>query len=395
MYPKIYLRPDKIGNVAFRHPWIFSGALGRQNPDLKHGSIVQILDPNDKILGTGTYSAKSTIAVRVFAFGDAVIDQTWIDSRIREADQRRRLLGYGPGTDTTGYRVVFGEADSIPGLVVDRYTDVLVFQISTAGLDNFRDAIVESLINIFEPRAVVERSDIGVRSEEALSEESGVRFGDCPQTVEFSEYGAWFCADILHGQKTGFYLDQKDLRREITSLAQGRSVLDLFSYTGAASVSALKGGADAVLNVDSSEPALSLCTRQLELNGLEGSRSGNVCADAFQWLGERNEPAYDMILMDPPALIKSQGDVDSGRKAYHFLNRAALRLANDGAIFVTSSCSNYLPEEDLIYILRRASVQAGVDLRILKAVRQAPDHPQSVYFPEGAYLKSLICQVRR
>ncbi len=395
MYPIIRMRPDKIANVAFHHPWIFSGALGRPNPDIRHGCIVQVADPNDKILGTGTYSSRSTIAIRIFEFGDCILDRTWLDRKLREADERRRLMGYGPGTDTTGYRLVFGESDSLPGLVVDRYDDVLVFQLSTAGLDALRPMIIEALVDVFSPGAIVERSDLSVRAEEGLEDVTELHYGEQPGPVEFLEHGRRFVADVLHGQKTGFYLDQKDLRREIVSLARDRVTLNLFSYTGSMGVAALAGGAKSVVQVDSSESALSQCHAHVQNNGLETDRMTIECEDVFQWLGERNEPTFDLVVMDPPALVKSQGDLESGRKAYHFLNRAAMRLVNHGGIFVSSSCSSHFSEDDLAYTLRRASVQAGVKLSILKTVRQSPDHPLSIYFPEALYLKSFICQVRR
>ncbi|HTM68555.1 MAG TPA: class I SAM-dependent rRNA methyltransferase [Candidatus Binatia bacterium] len=397
MYPIVTLSPGKETNGIFRHPWIFSGALVKRPEGIEHGAIVRVADSTGRIIGTGTYSAKSSIAVRLLAFGDkeVVIDEAWFAAKFIEADERRRLLGYGPDSPVDGYRAAFGEADGLPGLVIDRYGDVIVLQISTTGMDARREEIVAALKSAFSPTAIVERSDLPVRKEEALGDAAGTLFGEAPASAAFSERGMRFEADVVNGQKTGFFLDQKELRAAIGRYADGRETLNLFSYTGAAGIAAMKGGATSVHNVDASATALEGCRRHAELNGIDASAFTTEEADAFQYLSSKGEPAYDMVLMDPPALIKSQRDGEEGKKAYHFLNRAALRLVRDGGVFVTSSCSHFLNEEDFAFTLRRASVQAGVRLDLLEIVRQAPDHPLSVYFPESSYLKSFVFRVAR
>lgn len=397
MYPQVSLQSGKEMNVIFRHPWIFSGALSKRPDDIEHGALVRVTDVSGKILGIGTYSSKSSIAVRMLAFGDVDvrIDKAWFAARFVEADERKRLLGFGPGLATDGYRLIFGEADGVPGLVVDRYRDVFVIQISTAGMDALRADIVAALKESFSPAAIVERSDIAVRKEESLKDEAGLLFGTLPEAVEFKENGMTFVADVLNGQKTGFFLDQKSLRQSVAKLAKGREALNLFSYSGAASVAAIKGGAAKVVNVDSSADALTSARNHAEMNGIEEHVMINEESDVFQYLSTRTEPAFDMVIVDPPALIKSQRDAEEGKKAYHFLNRASLRLVRDGGIFVTSSCSHFFSEEDFAFTLRRASVQAGVRLDLLEVVHQSPDHPTSVYFPESAYLKSFVCRVTR
>lgn len=395
MYPLVQLKQGKEANVVFRHPWIFSGAIERVPDDVQHGGLVRVADASGKVLGVGTYSASSSIAVRVCDFSDTVIDQPWFEERFRAADAQRLVIGYGPETLTTGYRVVFGEADGIPGLIVDRYADVIVFQIATAGMDRLREMIVAALKSSFSPRVIVERSDMGVRKEEKLENVVAIHVGEDPGVVEFSEYGIRFLADVMHGQKTGFFLDQKELRQQIGTFANGKSVLNVFPYSGAASIVALKNGAKSVHNVDSSESALELAKKHVELNQLDANTFTTEVADAFQFFSAQRKPAYDMVIIDPPALIKSKRDIEEGKKAYHFLNRAAMRLVNNNGIFITSSCSHFFTEDDLLWTLRRASVQAGVDLHVLRVVRQSPDHPQSVYFPESGYLKSVICLVRR
>ncbi len=388
----LILKPGKEANVGFRHPWIFSGAL--EHLEAEHGSLVRVADKNGKILATGTFSARSSIAVRCFEFGEATINLAWLKEKISEADARRKLMGYGPGTGTTGYRVVFGEADGIPGLVIDRYGDTVVFQISTAGMDALREQVLQAIVETLRPACLVERSDLPVREEEGLEDVVKIHEGAADDLVTFEENGVRFLADPIAGQKTGFFLDQKDARTALGRLAKGQEVLNLFSYSGAAGVSMMKGGAASVHNVDASKDALALCGKHAELHDFDAERFTTEETDIFQWLGAGYDKKYDMVVMDPPALVKAMKDAEEGRKAYHFLNRAAMRLVKDGGIFATSSCSHFLTEDDLAFTLRRASVQAGIRLDMIQAVRQSPDHPLSVYFPESAYLKTYIFRVR-
>ena len=400
-YPILHLRRDRAASVAFRHPWVFSGALEEAPDRAFHGRLVRVAAPDGAILGTGTYSAWSSIAVRLLSFRDETIDAGWLATRISEADARRRLLGFGPETDTTGYRVVFGESDGLPGLVLDRYGAALVFQLSTAGFDRLRDDLLRVLEDVFAPEVIVERSDLPVRREERLEEVSAVRSGALPEAgVPFLEHGVPFLAHPLAGQKTGFFLDQRDQRALVRQLAScapalGSQALNLFSYTGATAVSALISGVRSVHNVDGSETALGFARAHAALHDLDESRFTTERADVFQWLAGHTEPAYDLVLLDPPALIKSQRDVEQGRRGYHFLNRGALRLVRDGGLLVTSSCSHYFSEDDFAFELRRAAHTLGLSLHTITTVRQSADHPPSVYFPEAAYLKTFVLQVRR
>jgi 23S rRNA (cytosine1962-C5)-methyltransferase len=394
MYHILKLKPGKENNVLYRHPWVFSGAFASGFDDLENGDLVHVADANGKIIGTGTFSSHSQIAVRVFEFSEVTIDREWIAGRIAAAQNRRELLGYGPGTNTTGYRLIFGEADEFPGLIVDRYDNVLVIQSATAGVDRLKPLVVDVLTEQFQPRAIVERSDIPVRKEEGVEEFDGLLAGDDVTEVEFLENGLRFVAEVLAGQKTGFFLDQKDLRRTISSLASGGRILNLFSNSGSFSIAALKAGASSVLNIDSAGQALDLCPDLAERNGIPIDAITWECVDVFQWLSDVPEQQFDMVILDPPALVKAQGDLESGRKAYHFLNRAAMRMIKPDGILVTSSCSTYFREEDFLFMLRRASVQTGRSLEILHYVTQSPDHPWSVYFPESRYLKSFVCRLR-
>jgi 23S rRNA (cytosine1962-C5)-methyltransferase len=395
MYPTVKLRPGKETTVLQRHPWVFSGAIAAPLDERHHGALVQVTDSRDNVLGVGTYSVSSTIAVRIFDFSPATIDTDWLVQKITAAENLRRGMGYGPNSATTGYRVVFGESDGIPGLVIDRYGSAIVFQLSTAGLDRLRPQIIDAVTRVFTPSIIVERSDLAVRKDESLAEYSTVHLWNGTAPITFTEDGIRYQVDLVNGQKTGFYLDQRELRRAIRSLAEGRRVLNLFSYTGSLGVAALIGGASDVLNIDSSEVALSQCADNAELNGLPRHKMQTEVEDIFQYLSRNHEPMWDMVVVDPPALIKSQRHIEAGRKAYHFLFRAALRLVKEGGLLACSSCSQFFTPDDLTITLRRASVQNGVHLFPLKTLGHADDHPVSLYFPESAYLKSMVCQVSR
>lgn len=395
MYPTIILKRKREGSALFRHPWIFSGAIETRPDNLVAGQFVRVTSCDGRVLGVGTYAPTSSIAVRLFAFFDEVIDEAWIGRTVEAAHARRVLLGYGKGTDTTGYRVVFAEADGLPGVIIDRYADVFVMQLATAGADRLRDTLVKVLVDRYAPQAIVERSDIAVRSEEGLSETVQVLFGSIDAPVSFVEQGMLFEADVLTGQKTGFFLDQKELRSHLRRLTpEGAKVVNVCSYTGATGL-ATAFRAASVHHVDASEPALAKVLQHHALNVGALAKVTTQQADMFTFLANHQEAVYDMVLFDPPALIKSRKDIEEGKRAYHFLNRAAMRMVKDGGIFVTSSCSHFLPEEDLAHILRRASVQAGVTLHVLEVVYQSPDHPRSMYAEESSYLKTFICEVRR
>jgi len=404
MYSTLKLVEGREKSAQFLHPWIFSRALAPVPRDVRHGSLVRVMSHTGECVGVGTYSAHTSIAVRLWDFCDTVIDGAWIERTIRAAHLRREQSGFGPGTHTTGYRVIFAEADNMPGVIIDRYGDVFVLQIATAGAEQLKKMICEVLVQIFHPSAIIERSDTGIRADEELSESVGVIYGNFgaggdagtgTHKAQFTENGLNAIAYPLTGQKTGFFLDQKELRRAIERHARGRNVANICSYTGMAGVYAMRGGARVVHHVDSSAVALQGCEEHRTANAISAAQWSTEQADVFAWLGAQKNPQYDMVCIDPPALIKSQRDVEEGKKAYHFLNRAALRLVQHNGIFVTSSCSQFLPEEDVLFLLRRASVQNHLRLHVLATIRQSSDHPTSVYFPESQYLKSVVCMVSR
>ncbi|HLD22094.1 MAG TPA: class I SAM-dependent rRNA methyltransferase [Patescibacteria group bacterium] len=393
-YPTLKLESKRATSVQYHHPWIFSGGIIRNETEFPiHGAIVFICDAQNHILATGTYSAHSQIAVRVLEFGEVDISTQWFINKFHNAERDRAIFGYDLYTETTGYRLIFGEADGIPGLIVDRFGETIVIQIATAGMDQLRQMIIAALIEVFHPKCIVEKSDISEREREKLPIVRSVVYGSLPKCgVQFQEYGVTYIADVLAGQKTGFFLDQKDLRNFVKRYAAQKQIVNLFSYSGATGISAFVGGATSIHNVDSSEQALALCAQHAQLHHIPADRFTCENADIFQWVAQKQKQ-FDMVVMDPPALIKSQKHIDAGIKAYHFLNRAALRFVKKGGLFVTSSCSQHLTQEELLRIVRKASIQNNQQIRILHIIHQSPDHPISAYFPESFYLKSIIGMV--
>ncbi|MFA5854674.1 MAG: class I SAM-dependent rRNA methyltransferase [Candidatus Gracilibacteria bacterium] len=401
-YKIVELKKGKEGSAIFGHPWIFSGAISQTSEQIEHGEIVHVTDSQKNILGTGTYSEYSGIAVRIFDFAKTELNESRLKEKLTLALTKRTLLGYTNNQNTTGYRIVFGEADGLPGLILDKYADTVVIQISTAGMENLKPLLLKTIHAVLKPKLIIERSDLSVRSEDRLPETKEVLFGKTKDgIVAFKENGIDFFADTLSGQKTGFFLDQKDLRSTLAPLAKDRTVVDIFSYTGAAGIYALKNKATHVTFMDSSTRALEIAKKHVEKNFKTASAkvATKNCTfieeDAFIYTGNIKTPQFDMVLLDPPALIKSQRDAENGKKAYHFLNRASLRMIKDNGIFCSSSCSHFLTEEDFMFILRRAAKQAGVTLHTLYSIRQSPDHPIDISFPESKYLKSFVFLAKR
>ncbi|MEZ5358990.1 MAG: class I SAM-dependent rRNA methyltransferase [Candidatus Zixiibacteriota bacterium] len=390
------MRIKKNAGAQFRpyHPWIYTGSLEKPSDDIQHGDFVHV-ELDGTIIATGMYSRHSMIAVRLMAYKRTTIDKEWVRERIQKAIRLRQDFGPLPLPQTTGWRVIFGQSDALPGLVADKYGDTVVIQISTAGMDTLRDIIVECLIEELKPRCIYERSDMVARSEEKLPNRTGLCYGEDFEYAEFLESGRRYLADFKAGQKTGFYLDQRELRNAIGEFSRNKKAVDIFSYTGAAGIAALAGGASSVEFVDSSASALDLCRRHTILNNFPEQNITTTEADVFQWIADKKEPEYDLVMLDPPALIKSRKHIEAGKKAYHFLNRAALRIIKDGGLFVTSSCSAYMTHDMMVEMLINALKQANVGLTIFKTVQQSPDHHVPVFFPEAFYLKSIFCTVQR
>jgi len=392
----VRLKPGKEIPIRAGHPWIFSDALAEDTSG-DAGMLVKVFASDGKPLGQGTWNGHTSIRVRLLTRDpDEKIDAEFFAKRFQKLDEwkRSRLP-----IETNGFRLVHAEADGIPGLIVDRYDSVFVFQLHTAGMDRFRQEIIRALDETFQPSAIVERSDIDVRKMEGLTDQPiAVHQGTVTGPVSFQENGLTFLADVLHGQKTGFFLDQRNARIKTGELAKGKRVLNLFGYTGAFSVHAMNGGASFVTTVDASRSALELAQKNFEINKFDPENESRCLfleANVLDLLQEDRLPnaPYDLIVCDPPAFAKTARHLTAAIKAYTDLNAACLRHLKPGGILVTSSCSGRLDPDDFRSLLRIASGRANRDVRLLDWIIQPADHAERLAFPEGRYLKTAILEV--
>ncbi len=388
--PKLYLKKGRERPVTGGHPWIFSGAIEKTEENTASDPVVDVLDHQGRWLARGLYNPKSQIRVRLLTWEKEAIDAAFFSRRIAAAASLRQRL---VSPLTNAYRVVNGEGDLLPGVIVDRYADYLVCQFYTAGIDALKSFFIEALAAELKPKGIYERSEGGVRDEEGLPPAVGVVHGEePPEPIEIEESGHRFLVDIRGGQKTGFFLDQRDNRALIAALAPGMTILNCFAYTGGFSVYASKAGAKRVVSLDSSRPALDLAGRNLELNGLAAGESDLIRGDAFSFLKNFDE-AVDMIVLDPPSLAHRRGDVEAAAGGYKFLNLHGLKVLPRGGLLLTFCCSQHVTVDLFQKIVFGAAVDARRKVQILKRLGPAPDHPVSLHQPEGEYLKGLLLRV--
>ncbi len=396
--PYVTLKPGKDIPLRAGHPWIFSEAIAKTD-SAKTGELVEVSSAKGEFLGIGYINPNTSIRVRMLTLHERVpIDAAFFAARFQKLDYwKKQYLPSG----TTGYRLVHAEADGLPGLIVDRYADTLVFQLHTAGMDLLRAEIIQALQTTFAPRVIVERSDVDVRRMEGLSNMPiQTHLGDASEPVTFLENGLRFNADVLKGQKTGFFLDQREARAAVSQLAKGKHVLNLFGYSGAFSVYAAQGGAASVTTVDISEPALKMAENHLRQNGFnpdDETKFEFIQADVLELLDDDQalHRPYDLIICDPPAFAKNAAHVPQAIKAYTELNATCLRRLQPGGILVSSSCSGRIDAETFRNMLRFASGHAKRDTRLIKWIGHAIDHAERLAFPEGRYLKTAILEVER
>ncbi len=387
LYPEAQLRSDRVKNLRAGHPWIFSGAL-LEKPKVADGELVS-LRAGAETLGVGYYNSRTDIAVRRLAAVETTIDENFFTQRFARLHQGR--AAWLP-PDTDAYRLAFAEADGCPGLVVDCYHDVVVVQFHTLGMDRLRAAVVPALIRTLSPRAVVERSDLPVRRHEGLPDQPvRVLHGSCDGEVEIREYGFRFRVDVLRGQKTGFFLDQRENRQALRRWSRGRTALNVFCYSGGFSVY-MAGEARRVVSLDISTPALELCRRNLQLNGFAADASDLRVQDAFAALSTLPPDEFDCIVLDPPSFAKSRAQIKNAIKAYITLNTKALQALPAGGILATSSCTSHLDALTFLKLLHQSAVNAGCGLKVLDLREQPFDHPYRLAFPEGRYLKFVVAQ---
>jgi len=392
---QLVLKPGKDRALLRRHPWIYDSAVARLDGRARPGDTVTVLSDSGKVLGKAAWSPESKIRARMWTFdAETVVDHAFFKRAVAASVARRATHPRLAGQD--GLRLIHGESDGLPGVVVDRFGDVVVMQLTSAGADKWRSAIVDALVQATGCATVYERSDSDVRGREGLEAVTGVVHGELPETLTIDEHGVRMEVDVVGGHKTGFYLDQRDNRRLTRDLAAGRRVLNCFCYTGGFSLQALAGGAASVLSIDSSGPALVTAERNMALNPrLDAARASWREADVFAALRELRDAGerFDLIILDPPKFAPSAAHAERAARAYKDINLLGFRLLNPGGLLMTYSCSGGIGVELFHKIIAGAASDAGVDARILHRLSAAPDHPVGLSVPEGEYLKGLACQV--
>jgi len=386
----IQLKQGREKSLKRRHPWIFSGAVAKASGQA--GDTVEIRDASGKPLALAAYSPQSQIRARVWTFDRSeAVDSSFFKERIRRAVQLRERLPASKHTNAV--RLVHGESDGLPGLVVDRYADVLVAQFLAAGVERWREEILGALAELTGCEAIFERSDAEVRKLEGLQPRTGfVRGNRNASRCPISEHGLNFRVDVAQGQKTGFFLDQRENRQRVRALASGRQVLDGFSYTGGFAIAALAGGAKRVEAVESSADAIEIAKENLAANPLDAGKLDFVQADVFKHLRVLRDKAasYDLIVLDPPKLAPTAAHASNAARAYKDVNLLAFKLLAPGGLLATFSCSGGVSAELFQSIVAGAALDAGAEAKIIERFGAAADHPVALEFPEGEYLKGLL-----
>jgi 23S rRNA (cytosine1962-C5)-methyltransferase len=396
----VTLKPSKEKSLLRRHPWVYANAIDRVDGKPAAGATVLVRAHDGRFLARAAYSPHSQIRARVWSFDEnEPVDHAFFKRRVQRALTHRQTMVH----DTGATRLIFGEADGLPGLIVDYYIQddetkrgQIVCQFMAAGVEAWKDAIVQALIGATGCPNVYERSDVSIRDKEGLEQTVGVLAGDAPpETLIASENGVRYHVDVRNGHKTGFYVDQRDNRALVQQLSKDRDVLNCFCYTGGFSLAALKGGAKRVVSIDSSGEALALAQQNVTANGFDPARTTWLDADAFKTLrrlydeGER----FDLIVLDPPKFAPSREHVDRAARAYKDINLTGLKLLRPGGLLFTYSCSGAIDAELFQKIVAGAAADARVDARILRRLGAGIDHPLLTAFPEGEYLKGLLLQI--
>jgi 23S rRNA (cytosine1962-C5)-methyltransferase len=388
---EVILLPDRDRPIRNRHPWVFSGAVASVNGAPADGDLVDVRSSGGEFLGRGMIAPRAAIRVRLLTFDETRIGPALFADRLERAASWRSSLA---DSGTTACRIVNAEGDNLPGLVVDRYADFLVCQFTAAGIERRREWILGALEGIFRPRGIYLRAARDVRESEGLQLLDGPLHGEVPPPrVEILENGLRFQVSISQGQKTGFYLDQRENRAWIRGLARGRKVLNCHAYTGGFAVAALAGGATSVLSLDRSSPVLDLAQENVQANLPVSGSAEFIVTDAVEWMRSAEPADFGLVVLDPPALARNKATLPRASRAYKELNRQALRLLPPGALLLTCSCSRPLDRSLFHKILFGAAIDAGRQIQIIGESGHPMDHPVSVYHPEGEYLKAILLRV--
>ena len=391
----IRLKKGKEKAVRQLHPWVFSGAIDQVKGAPENGEIVMVTDSTDNFLAYGFFNDKSRVAVRLLEWNlETEINEDWWRNKIAKAVKKRESL-YNQDTNT--YRLIFSEADFIPGLIVDRYADFLSVQILTSGIERIKPIIIDELQKLLDPKGIFDRSDASARAHEGMDASSGgILSGlEPPEFVSVKENGIFYHVNIADGQKSGFYCDQRDNRRLVANHSKGKKTLDCFSYSGGFSLNAFRAGATEVVSVDSSALALDTLKKNIEINSFNQIPHRMFQSDVNKQLRvfrEQNEK-FDLIILDPPKYAPSRSALTKASRAYKDLNRLAMLLLNEGGLLATFSCSGAVDISMFKQILAWAALDAGKDVQFVEQYAQPSDHPVRSSFPEGEYLKGLLCRV--
>ena len=392
MYKNVYLKRGKEESLKRFHPWIFSGAIHHTDEGIEEGEIVRVITADGEFIAVGHYQIGS-IAVRVLSFHDECIDISFWRASLESALQMRIAVGIADCPQNNTYRLVHGERDNLPGLVIDCYGDTAVMQAHSVGMHVSRMDICEALVQVMGNRIknVYYKSETTLPFKADLGQENGFIYGNTNENTAV-ENGLRFHVDWLKGQKTGFFVDQRENRTLLEHYSKGKRVLNMFCYTGGFSVYAMRGEAELVHSVDSSAKAIELTKKNVELNFPGDMRHEAFCEDAFKYL-DANDAKYDLIVLDPPAFAKHRGALHNALKGYTRLNVKGLQRIKKGGILFTFSCSQVVTKDHFRNAVFTAAAQAGRRVRILHQLHQPADHPINIYHPEGEYLKGLVLYV--
>ncbi len=392
MYKNVYLKKGKEESLLRFHPWIFSGAIGHADDGIEEGDTVRVISHSGEFIAVGHFQVGS-IAVRVLSFSDITIDWSFWHERLAAALTMRQRIGIADNPQNNTYRLVHGEGDWLPGLVIDCYGPTAVMQAHSVGMHYCRMDICQALTDVMGDRIgqVYYKSETTLPYKAHLDEEDGFIFGHTDDNVAV-ENGLKFHVDWLRGQKTGFFVDQRENRSLLEHYSHGKSVLNMFCYTGGFSVYAMRGGAERVHSVDSSAKAIEITNSNVALNFPNDSRHEAFCEDAFRFLEGRTDK-YDIVVLDPPAFAKHRSALHNALKGYIRLNAKGLRLVKEGGLLFTFSCSQAVSKDQFRSAVFTAAAQSGRKVRILHQVHQPADHPINIYHPEGEYLKGLVLYV--
>ncbi|MBI3999267.1 MAG: class I SAM-dependent rRNA methyltransferase [Candidatus Omnitrophica bacterium] len=388
---RVVLKPQKDKPIRAYHPWIFSGAIDLLDDNYQTGDLVKVYSNDESFLGVGYLNPRSQIAVRMLTFCDEEIDLAFFVKRMEQAKKLRE--DFLPPR-SNAYRLIHSEGDFLPGLIVDRYADYLVTQFLTAGMDALKQVILDAMKKVFPSKGIYERDDSEARKQEGLEKSLVALSGeDPPDYVEIEEYGNRFLVDVKQGQKTGFFLDQRESRKKVADFSKGKKVLNCFAYSGGFSVYAARAGAESVRSVEIQERALNTMKTNFELNGLMGEHYQFICEDVFDYLRQDTE-TYDLAVLDPPAFCRNKNQIMEASRGYKDINLYAMKRIAPGGVLFTSSCSSYIDQDLFQKIVFGAAKDARRNVQIIEKTSHAFDHPINIYHPEGEYLKGLFLRIQ-